>query len=115
MNTEKTVNDVIELIPELFEIACQDYNKFMSSDSAYAEKMRLEYQQSQKFEVGQKYLKLIANNSVFGFICITHNDKQFKFGDLLKAANYKTPAKNFARGNIFKPKSYAKLRWTGIG
>ena len=67
---------------------------------------------------GSKYLKLVVESygqkSVFGFIVADAEGTNFKYGDLLKAASWKAPAKNFARGNIFDPASYSDLRWTGI-
>ena len=62
---------------------------------------------------GSKYIKVIRKDnqtSVHSFIVNIHNDKKFKYGDILKAANWKTPARNFARGNIFEE---YKVKWTG--
>jgi hypothetical protein len=53
-----------------------------------------------KVEEGSKYIKIINRHSVWGFVVNVHNDKQFRFGDLLKAASWKTPARNAARGNV---------------
>ena len=39
---------------------------------------------------------------VWGFVVNTDNDKKFKKGDILKAAGYAAPARNFARGNILE-------------
>jgi len=61
-------------------------------------------------KVGSKYIKIISNNSVWGFVVNTHNDKMFRYGDILKAANWATPARNKARGNVFEDYSIA---WTG--
>ena len=59
---------------------------------------------------GNKYIKIIKENSVWGFIVNTDNDKKFKRGDILKAAGWNAPARNAARGNIFENYSVA---WTG--
>ena len=59
---------------------------------------------------GNKYIKIIKENSVWGFIVNTDNDKKFKRGDILKAAGWNAPARNAARGNIFEEYSVA---WTG--
>jgi hypothetical protein len=46
-----------------------------------------------------------------GFVVNTDNDKKFKKGDILKAAGYAAPARNFPRGNILEG-GYT-VRWTG--
>jgi hypothetical protein len=53
------------------------------------------------------------NNSAVGFIVISKKDKMFEYGDLLKAASWSTPARNFPRGNALTnmPKV---IQWTGI-
>lgn len=49
---------------------------------------------------GRKYIKLVDENSVWGFISKTNNpDKGYKYGDLLMPANWNTPAKH-SRGNV---------------
>ena len=58
---------------------------------------------------GRKYLKIVKASSVWGFINLTN--KNFKEGDILKAAGWKAPALNKARGNIFND-NY-EISWTG--
>ena len=60
---------------------------------------------------GNKYIKIINNGGVWGFICL-YDDHKFKRGDVLKAAGYNAPARNFARGNLFKRGSY-RANWSG--
>ena len=65
-----------------------------------------------KFKVGNKYIKVFSEgSSVWGFVVNTDNDKKFKKGDLLKAASYSAPARNFARGNILE--GGYRSTWTG--
>lgn len=66
-----------------------------------------------RFEVGNKYIKIITKNSVHSFIVNTDKDREFKRGDILKANSWTAPARNFARGNIVK-KQYGNLSWTGV-
>jgi len=56
------------------------------------------------FEVveGRKYIKIVSNKSVWGFIVADDKDKKFRKGDILKPAGWATPARNFARGNVFE-------------
>ena len=63
---------------------------------------------------GSKYIKVIRRDnqtSVHSFIVNIYDDDKFKYGDILKASSWKTPARNFARGNIFE--NY-KVRWVGM-
>lgn len=60
---------------------------------------------------GKKYIKVTTGNSVHSFIVKADHGK-FKRGDILKAATYAAPAKNFARGNILTG-TYPNVRWTG--
>ena len=58
---------------------------------------------------GSKYLKIVTDLSLWGFINIKNN--KFKEGDILKGAGYNAPALNKARGNIFND-NY-EIAWTG--
>ena len=81
-----------------------DYDKFMENPN-----MRQEFRDGLGYEPGgRKYLKIVAGNSVWGFINLTN--PKFKEGDILKAAGWRTPALNQARGNLFEDYSVA---WTG--
>jgi hypothetical protein len=68
------------------------------------------------FERGRKFIKVVKSSwgsrSVHSFICIQPHGK-FQFGDILKAASWAAPAKNFARGNVLESSSYNNHRWTG--
>lgn len=63
----------------------------------------------------RKYIKFITTShgspSVHSWI-VLEDDGKFKRGDILKAASWKTPALNFARGNIFDI-AYPRVTWTG--
>ena len=58
---------------------------------------------------GSKYLKIVTDASVWGFINLTN--KNFEEGDILKAAGWRAPALNKPRGNIFND-NY-EISWTG--
>ena len=74
-------------------------------------KMISEFNNSLSYTDGKKYIKIIQNNSVWGFI-VKDTDDKFKHGDILKAAGWTTPAKNKARGNIID-QDFSWVRWTG--
>jgi hypothetical protein len=105
---KKAVDTLIEMIKV-------DYEAFGTRDgqqelSGYmAEKMEKFYDNIE-VRTGQKYIKIIKDRGVWGFIVNTQNDSKFKYGDILKAAGYNAPARNKARGNIFD--AY-EVRWTG--
>jgi hypothetical protein len=69
------------------------------------------------FDRGKKFIKVVKNDgiggrSVHSFVCIKAHDK-WQVGDILKAASWAAPAKNFVRGNVLR-KEYKNARWTGI-
>lgn len=69
------------------------------------------------FDRGRKFLKVVSKSwgsrSVHSFICIEEHDG-WEYGDILKAASWKQPAKNFSRGNVLNPESYKNHRWVGL-
>ena len=83
------------------------------------EKMTEEYCKVLEVTEGSRYWKIISNDrgggrSVKGFIAKA-GDKKFMEGDLLKAAGWNAPARNFARGNVLSGRGVNSVRWTGIG
>ena len=69
------------------------------------------------FDRGRKFIKVVSHSdggqrSVHSFVCIKAHD-QWKVGDILKAATWAQPAKNFIRGNVLDVNSYKAVRWTG--
>ena len=83
------------------------------------EKMTEEYCDGLEVTEGSRYWKIISNDrgggrSVKGFIAKA-GDKKFREGDMLKAAGWAAPARNFARGNVLDGAGVDNVRWTGIG
>jgi hypothetical protein len=66
-------------------------------------------------EEGSKYIKVVTNHSgqrsVHSFI-VKKDDGKFKAGDILKAASWAAPAKNFSRGNVLTG-NFGSVRWAG--
>lgn len=66
-----------------------------------------------EFEEGSKYVKIIKISA--GGSRSVHSFVEKSTGDILKAASWKAPARNFTRGNVFDVATYAKrVQWTGI-
>lgn len=80
--------------------------------SAINKRMIEEFNEGVEFAEGRKYIKVIQNNTVWGFIVATNDDKKFNYGDILMAAGYNAPARNKARGNVFDLEN-TRVQWTG--
>ena len=94
----------------------EEFNKAIEIREAMTE----EYCNGLIVEDNRRYWKIIGTNgggtqrSVKGFICKA-GDKKFREGDMLKAAGWNAPARNFARGNVLDGRGVNEVRWTGIG
>ena len=109
-------------IEKVLEVMKADYRKWSncSGDSLNMAKLRSEYENGLEVSEGSRYYKIISNKggqrTVAGFV-VKEGHPKFKEGDLLKAASWNAPAKNFARGNVFDEESFkaGSVHWTGIG
>ena len=63
-----------------------------------------------RLETGKKYIRVVRENGVFCFI-VREDSGKFKKGDILKAAGYRAPARNSARGNVLS--GNYNIQWTG--
>jgi len=90
---------------------------------AYADHIRRDYgadadksRFTVSFEGGQKYIRVVqgtyGSRSSHSFIVAVDDDPKFPLGTILKSASWKTPAKNFARGNVLTG-DFKNVRWTG--
>ena len=91
-----------------------DYDKFNRSALRGREEAVAEF--VEQFRVvrptgNTKYLKIVSGTSVWGFVVRADGGK-FKEGDILKAATWKAPALNRARGNVLA-EDFSWVRWTG--
>ena len=104
----------LETLMETIKTEYKAFQKRGNADGRYTEiqkKMRKEFNEGLHYTTGQKYIKIIKDRSVWGFVVNVDNDKKFRKGDILKAAGYNTPARNKARGNILDG-DYS-VCWTG--
>ena len=104
--------DLLPGIEKIMEISEDQYAKFMPPVDEIRANMNQEFADTWEVLPGNKYIKLVNSRSVWGFIVATDTDKKFKRGDILKAAGYKAPARNFARGNVLA-EDFKCVRWTG--
>ena len=77
-----------------------------------SDRMCREYCTSLEYSMGKKYIKVTDGSSVKAFVVAVEDDKKFSFGDILMPAGWKTPARNFRRGNVLD-RSFGRVRWTG--
>lgn len=99
--------DIKTALRSYLEHIYADYNKFNGT-----EEFRARFAEGLEFKMGKKYVKVIHHRSAHSFIVNVHDDPNFKFGDILKAASWSSPAKNYARGNIFEG-NFGGISWTG--
>jgi len=118
-----------EEIENVLEAMREDYKRWSNmcarhdSYAGYSDvKKEMERNYCNGLEVteGSRYWKITGTSgsgtsrSVKGFIC-KDGDKKFCEGDMLKAAGWNSPARNFARGNVLDGRGVNEVRWTGIG
>ena len=123
-------DEFLSALGELEQRVFESYGQFMKpKDGEVEHLMFTEFKKNFGYETsGKKYLKLVTGafgegqTSVWGFIAKSDfqvkNKKKsggefidFKEGDLLMSAGWKTPALNKSRGNIFSD-DY-NVQWTG--
>ena len=114
-------------IEKVLEAMREDYkrwSKMCARHDSYAhysdvkKEMEEEFCEGLEVTEGSRYWKITSGRqsqrSVSGFI-VKAGDKKFREGDMLKAAGWAAPARNFARGNVLDGRGVNEVRWTGIG
>jgi len=111
----KTADTLEQGINNMMAGAKEDY-KNMSTGygkrelTGYSKEQVDNWDNKTKVSFGKKYIKIVQDTGVFCFI-VKEDFKQFKKGDILKAAGYNAPALNSARGNVLTGDYY--VQWTG--
>ena len=113
-----------EAIEKVLETMREDYCRWSRAGSGGSSEIKTEMEENYcnglEVSEGNRYWKIVGSNgggssrSVKGFI-VKAGDKKFREGDMLKAAGWAAPARNFARGNVLDGTGFVNARWTGIG
>ena len=115
-NMEETcVIELVRGLDSMLNHMMLDYAKWIDrGDDPHGtrSKMTEEYCASLHYYMGKKYIKVTDGRSVKAFVVAVDNDKKFSFGDILMPAGWKTPARNFRRGNVLD-RTFDRVRWTG--
>ena len=84
-----------------------------SADKEWIEESNANFKARLSYTIGKTYIKVISDRAAHSFVVLVDGPK-FKKGDILKAASWAAPAKNFARGNVYNVASYFEtVSWTG--
>ena len=115
IKVEKNAETLLEGVNNMMAGAKEDYIRMSTSNgkkelSGYSKEQVDSWDDKTKTKVGQKYIKIVHDTGVFGFVNI-HDNGRFKKGDIFKAAGYNKPALNSARGNVLEGNYY--IQWTG--
>ena len=105
-----------EEIKKLTQAIKQDYIRWTTKNyteelTGYFKDTVENFDDNIKVTEGRKYIKIVRDNCVWGFI-VKEDFKHFIKGDILKAAGFNAPTLNRARGNVFNLDN-VNIKWTG--
>jgi hypothetical protein len=109
MNIEQAISKLLAAIKDDYVEWTRKASKGEESSGYFKDKLD-NWDNTVEVKYGNKYIKIILDRAVWGFVVNTQNDKKFEYGDILMAAGYNAPARNHARGNVFGD---YKIQWTG--
>ena len=95
-------------IQAVIDLMVNDYSKDGTSLSQITK-----YTNSFRIDVGHKYIKVLNEYGIKFFVVNCTDDKKYPYGTVLKAANWKAPERNFARGNVFSIEK-SRVDWYGV-
>jgi hypothetical protein len=100
-------NELATALIGLKDVIVADYSKFLKEIECTKDKFGIE------FEAGSKYVKVVSISG--GGSRSVHCFVEKANGNILRAASWKSPARNFIRGNVYDQASYInRVRWTGV-
>ena len=114
ITVDKKADNLKDGIVNMMNGAKDDYIKMSTMGgkelTGYSKEQVDNWENLFRLETGKKYIRVVRENGVFCFI-VREDSGKFKKGDILKAAGYRAPARNSARGNVLEG-NYA-IQWTG--
>ena len=106
---KKQTTDLQQGIQNLIDTMVEDYAKWAKSMD-WDDSTTVKFADKITTTEGNKYIKIISNNSSTAFI-VKKDDKRFRKGDILMSASWNAPARNSARGNVLE--GTCPINWTG--
>ena len=106
---KKQTTDLQQGIQNLIDTMVEDYAEWAKSMD-WDDSTTLKFAEKIRTTEGNKYIKIISDNSSTAFI-VKKDDKRFRKGDILMSASWNAPARNSARGNVLI--GNFPMNWTG--
>ena len=106
---KKQTTDLQQGVQNLIDTMVEDYATW-AKNMDWDDSTTVKFADKITTTEGNKYIKIISNNSSTAFI-VKKDDKRFRKGDILMSASWIAPARNAARCNVLE--GNFPMNWTG--
>ena len=111
------MNVPVEFLSDYAEYVKTDYIKWWGNRASEKHVQEMIAERGIEFQPGSSYIKVVETRNgvverVHSFIA--NKAGKFPLGTILKAASFKAPATNFARGNLLDRQTWNRVTWTGV-